>query len=246
MLSWIKKRPDRKIDRHLAGYDVEITFKRVRNIILRLKPGTTRLYISAPHRISQKEIAQFIQSRTEWIEHHQAALQAAPPPSTTLREGDKCAVWGRPLQLVFTPKRRKAISYDLAYLYLPVGDVETVSIKLIERWYKQEAERAIQEILPYWLEQTQTHITKVTCRSMSSRWGSCSPTRRTIRLNSALAQYDLKYLEYVLVHELTHLYELGHNARFYGFMDQFLPDWRTRQRGLHHFHPTTQPSFLRD
>ena len=61
---------------------------------------------------------------------------------------------------------------------------------------------------------------------MKTKWGSCNPTRRSIRLNTDLAKKPAYLLEYVLVHELTHLLEKTHNHRFTALMDQFMPQWR--------------------
>ena len=53
-----------------------------------------------------------------------------------------------------------------------------------------------------------------------------------VTLNLELARRDPSLLEYVIVHELAHLVERGHNARFYAVMDEHLPDWRHRRRVL--------------
>jgi len=60
---------------------------------------------------------------------------------------------------------------------------------------------------------------------MKTRWGSCNPRAHTIRLNTELAKKPRECLEYVLVHELVHLLEPTHNARFLALMDQFMPKW---------------------
>jgi len=75
-------------------------------------------------------------------------------------------------------------------------------------------------------------IPDVTVRRMTSRWGTCNTQTRRITLNLELAQRDADLLEYVIVHELAHLVERGHNARFYAVMDAHLPDWRLRRRLL--------------
>ncbi|MFR6467952.1 MAG: SprT-like domain-containing protein [Lachnospiraceae bacterium] len=64
---------------------------------------------------------------------------------------------------------------------------------------------------------------------MKTRWGSCTVQTGKIRLNFSLARKPEACLEYVLVHELCHLLEPSHNARFHGLMDKFLPDWRERK-----------------
>lgn len=71
-----------------------------------------------------------------------------------------------------------------------------------------------------------------TVRRMRSRWGTCNTQTRRITLNLELARRDRELLEYVVVHELAHLIERGHNARFYSVMDAALPDWRDRRRVL--------------
>ncbi len=67
---------------------------------------------------------------------------------------------------------------------------------------------------------------------MRTRWGSCNIRARRIWLNLELAKFPVECLEYVVVHEMVHLIERRHNARFKSLLDQFLPDWRERQRTL--------------
>lgn len=63
-------------------------------------------------------------------------------------------------------------------------------------------------------------------RSMRSRWGSCQPETGRVCINTRLALYPPRCLEYVVVHELCHFLEPGHGPRFKALLDRFLPDWR--------------------
>lgn len=67
---------------------------------------------------------------------------------------------------------------------------------------------------------------------MKTKWGSCNHGARTIRLNTELAKKPPECLEYLVVHELAHLIEPTHNARFIALMDRFLPQWRLRRELL--------------
>jgi predicted metal-dependent hydrolase len=69
-------------------------------------------------------------------------------------------------------------------------------------------------------------------RLMKTRWGSCNIIDKRIWLNACLSNYPEECLEYVIVHELCHLLERGHNARFYGFVESCLPDWKRRRKIL--------------
>lgn len=64
---------------------------------------------------------------------------------------------------------------------------------------------------------------------MKTKWGGCTPAAGSIRLNAELAKKPRECLEYLVVHEMAHLLEPTHNARFIGLMDRFMPDWRHRR-----------------
>jgi predicted metal-dependent hydrolase len=57
--------------------------------------------------------------------------------------------------------------------------------------------------------------------NQNSRWGSCTPGDRSIRLSARLQQMPTWVLDYVLVHELAHLFEPAHDARFWGWVDRY-------------------------
>ena len=67
---------------------------------------------------------------------------------------------------------------------------------------------------------------------MKTKWGSCNVHARNVRLNTDLAKKPRECLEYIVVHELVHLLEPTHNARFIGLLDRFLPRWQSRRQML--------------
>ena len=106
-------------------------------------------------------------------------------------------------------------------------------------WNDAIRKRAVQTInaqLPVLLAKWSPIIgrepTHVTLRVMTSRWGSCMPKTGRIRLNLQLGLMDPRFLEYVLVHEMTHLWENGHGEGFQRRMSAYLPQWRQLRREL--------------
>lgn len=106
-------------------------------------------------------------------------------------------------------------------------------------WNDAIRKRAVQTInaqLPVLLAKWSPIIgrepTHVTLRVMTSRWGSCTPKTGRIRLNLQLGLMDPRFLEYVLVHEMTHLWENGHGEGFQRRMSAYLPQWRQLRREL--------------
>ena len=102
-----------------------------------------------------------------------------------------------------------------------------------------EAKRILQERLPTlldrWVPVVGRRPERISLRKMKTRWGSCTPATASIRLNTDLAWLDSDLLEYVLVHELTHLYEHGHGPGFRARMDRYIPDWTERRRRLNRY-----------
>lgn len=74
-------------------------------------------------------------------------------------------------------------------------------------------------------------VNRVLVQRMKTKWGSCATASRNIRLNTDLAKKPLECLEYIVLHEMAHLLEPTHNARFVGLMDAYMPSWQF-QRGL--------------
>ena len=90
----------------------------------------------------------------------------------------------------------------------------------------------IETLLEKWEKIINVKTTGFRIRKMKSRWGSCNIRTRQICLNSNLAKFPPPCLEYVIVHELVHLLEASHNARFKQLMTQFMPKWKVHKATL--------------
>ena len=224
----------------IEGFNVEIRFKSMRNMYIRLKPGHKTVFVSAPLRTSQRAIREFVSSKTGWLDEHFHELSEKPDRNLAPRFEDNEIhfIWGQPLRLsFFSPhKGNHDCHFDDTKLYMPRPrantDFQNACLKKLRLLHRCELERHIEKILPDWEHQTKTQVDRMSYQTMRSRWGTCHVAKRHIRLNTDLARHLPELAEYVLVHELVHFYEHGHNKRFYGFMDKFLPDWKARRKQL--------------
>ncbi len=71
-------------------------------------------------------------------------------------------------------------------------------------------------------------ITKIRIKKMNSRWGSCNYKKGYINLNLWLIKKDIRFIEYVILHELSHLIYPNHSKEFYGFIKNIMPDYKER------------------
>jgi hypothetical protein len=97
---------------------------------------------------------------------------------------------------------------------------------------------AVPPLIAKWEMAMAVKVERFFVRRMKTRWGSCTPGTRRIRLNSELAKRSPELLEYVVVHEMAHLIVRQHNGRFVDLMDRHLPNWRDLRKALNNAPPT--------
>ncbi|MBP5679238.1 MAG: DUF45 domain-containing protein [Bacilli bacterium] len=97
----------------------------------------------------------------------------------------------------------------------------------MDSWYKKEAKKLFLERLNYNYEKYTRHIPypKLRIRKMTSRWGVCNTQSHVITLNLELMKRDICYLDYVIIHEMTHLVYGDHSARFWKVVEENMPEY---------------------
>ncbi len=105
---------------------------------------------------------------------------------------------------------------------------------VLERWYRRMLAEEIPDLVARWEPAMGVRVAEWRIKRMKTRWGTCNIRDRRIWLNLWLARMPPECLEYVLVHEMVHLLERRHNARFRAYMDRFLPQWRMYRERLQH------------
>ena len=184
----------------LGRIPVTVTRKRVKNLNLHVHPDGS-VSLSIPQRVPLARAQDFLDRRSSWIAAHVARNTARAAEAARQAAAPEATVplWGA---LVPAP-----------------GDAGAVD----ER-YRREVACALPEVVRRAEELVGVHAAGWQVRRMTSRWGSCTPARRTIRISSALAAYPRACLTYVVIHELVHLIEPSHNARFHALVNRFCPE----------------------
>lgn len=195
----------------IAGMTVTIVRKAIKNMYLRIKPPNAQIVISAPSRMSQAAIARFVTERKPWIERARRTMLQAKDEQ--IRQSDFNGL--DRVNGSHGPDNLNGLenSGGVGDRNNP-GDPNSLNNPRVFVWNdaaKERAVRAINAQLPVLLAKWSPIIgrkpTHVTLRIMTSRWGSCTPKTGRIRLNLQLGLMDPRFLEYVLVHEMTHLWE---------------------------------------
>ena len=214
----------------LGDIAVEVVQKDIKNLHLSVYPPTGRVRIAAPKYMSLETIRVFAVSKLEWIRKHQKKqLEQAREPAREYLDRESHYVWGmRYLLKIVEAQSAPTVELTPKEMILKIRPGASAEARgaAIGKWYREQLRAAVPDLLAKWEPIVGARVEHVFVQKMKTKWGSCSPNRRTIRLNSELAKKPAVFLEYVLVHELTHLLEKTHNKRFVALMDQFMPQWR--------------------
>ncbi len=214
----------------LGDIVVDVVLKDIKNVHLSVYPPTGRVRISAPKRMSIDTIRVFAISKLGWIKQQQTKLreqEREAPRDYVDRESHY--VWGkRYLLTVSESDKRPSIELKHSRMLLQVRPRtdEDKRQALVEEWYREQIKTAVPPLLTRWEPLLDVRVERFFVQRMKTKWGNCNHTARTIRLNTELAKKPAECLEYIVVHELVHLLEPTHNARFVALMDRFIPKWQ--------------------
>ena len=109
---------------------------------------------------------------------------------------------------------------------------EPVLAPFMERELRLELKRQLQRLIDKWEPVMGVKSAGFTIKKMRTRWGSCNVKSHHLNFNLLLAKVPPECSEYVVVHELTHLLEPSHNARFWSLMEHYLPESKKLRKQL--------------
>ena len=215
---------------NLGDIAVDVVFKDIKNIHLSVYPPIGKVRVSAPLRMELETIRVFTLSKLGWIKQQQQKLrgQERETPREYL-DRESHYVWGKRYLLKLVEKDEAPeveLKHNHMLLHVRPGASEDTKQAIIAQWYREQVKSAVPALIAKWEPIMGVKVGRVFVQKMKTKWGSCNPASRSIRLNTELAKKPRECLEYVVVHEMTHLLERHHNERFVTLMDANIPQWR--------------------
>ena len=214
----------------LGNLQIEVLRKKIKNLHLSVLPPLGRVRIAAPGHMDLDTIRVFAISRLVWIKAQQRKMQIQQREAKReYLDRESHYVWGRRYLL----KRIELESAPLIELkhsklvfQIRPGTDEARSQEILDAWYREQIRLAVPELIAKWEPVMRVKVGRIFVQRMKTRWGSCNPATGAIRLNTDLAKKPPECLEYIVVHEMTHLLEPTHNSRFSSLMEFFMPQWQ--------------------
>ena len=220
----------------LGDIEVDVVLKDIKNVHLSVHPPTGRVSIVAPLRTKLDTIRLFAIQQLGWIRQQQTKIRSQERESPReYLDRESHYVWGkRYLMTVHEGNASPTVELQHSRMLLRVRPGATTAHRheIVEAWYRRQLRECAVPLIARWEKRLGVKSSGLFVQRMKTRWGSCNPTARTIRLNTELARKPRDCVEYLVVHELAHLLEPTHNARFQTLMDKHQPDWKFRRQQL--------------
>ena len=209
---------------------VDVVLKDIKNIHLSVYPPMGRVRISAPLRMREDTIRVFAVSKLPWIREQQRKLREQERETTReYLDRESHYVFGRRCMLTVIEGAVSAsveLQHNKLVLRVRSGTSEDGRQAVVDEWYRRLLKQTITPLIARWEPVIGVRVERFFVQRMKTKWGSCNHRACSIRLNTELAKKPRECLEYIVVHELVHLVDPTHNARFIALMDRFLPRWQ--------------------
>ena len=155
-------------------------------------------------------------------------------PEMQWRHGETLLFMGNTVTLAVEHDiRSKAVEYEPGVLQLAMPnhhDQNLIARKVIQ-WYKKQALVDFTRRLEIFSSKLAVSFSSFNLSNAGSRWGSCN-SRKEIRLNWRLLQAPPHIINYVVCHELAHLKEMNHSAKFWATVASIYPDYKLAEKEL--------------
>jgi predicted metal-dependent hydrolase len=243
--TWHHPRANRRIK--LGEVEVAYEFKRGKRRTIGLSVGKEGLTVSAPRWTPLGEVEALIRDKAAWVleklqKAHERVGEMAQA-RTVWADGVAFDFLGERVRLLLDPAHNfaqvgaelqaSAEAGGLPALRLGVaGNANETQVRdAAQAWLMRQAQRVFTERLDHFAPLLGVTYNRLRLSSAGTRWGSAS-VDGTIRLNWRLVHLKMEMVDYVVVHELSHLRHMDHSAQFWNVVAEVMPDHVQRRRAL--------------
>ncbi len=220
----------RAVTTGVGRIEYELIKTQRKSLEVRVTPnGSVRVF--APKHAPLRACDAFVQQRARWVLDTRAQLRAyqqTHQDAHPVHDGARLLYEGQPLRLTILPAARNAARFGDDELVLHAKDPEMAREQL-KSFLTEQARQRVEERLTHFAPLVGRAPGRVSIRDQKTRWGSCS-SQKNLNFNYKLIMAPPGALDYVVVHELCHLFEFNHSKQFWARVERHMPDysyWKT-------------------
>ena len=204
-----------------------------------LKITNDGLVVHAPRHILEFQLKKLLQEKSNWIQSKLDARKQSYVPPLGWQQGELLQFLGNPITLhlaIDTKNRQPQFNHDSLVIQSPeIARPAFVQRKVVQ-WYKKQALTDFSRRLEILAAKLGVPTPSLQLSNAQSRWGSCN-SRGIIRLNWRLLQAPPHIINYVICHELAHLKQMNHSAKFWAVVSNLYPNYKQAEKELKQLSP---------
>ena len=214
--------------------EYRVTKKKIKNFIIRIYPDL-RIAVSVPLHASSKDIENFIQNKKEWIETTLKKIEMAKENKNNLKE-NIIRILGKKIEKKMIESDLERIRLTDTSIYIYSKDIGNTKIeKKILEWKVERLKVILDEYLTKYTKLLNKNINYYQIKKLSSAWGIYHKRENYISFNFDLIEKDIECIEYVVLHELCHIFYMNHQKDFWALVEKYMPDYKARRKKLKDF-----------
>jgi predicted metal-dependent hydrolase len=230
------RHPEANREVQLPGALVAYAFRRAKRRSIGFRVGPQGLEVSAPRWVPLAGVDAAVRDKGGWIVQKlgEARLRQAAQQALRIvwRDGSRLPYLGQWLTLALVPSQRGSrLAGDVLQLGLPLDASAEQICNATHKWWLAQARVLFAERLNHFAPQLQVQWQRLALTNAATRWGSASSTG-AIRLNWRLLHHRMAVLDYVVVHELSHLRHMDHSPQFWATVASILPGYALERAEL--------------
>jgi predicted metal-dependent hydrolase len=220
----------------LGNINIEVTQKDIKNVHLSVYPPFGQVKIAAPNRMDLDTIRIYAITKLSWIRKQQTKIiaQKREAPREYLTKESHYFLGKRYMLKVIehnlTPSVK--LKHNTIELYIRPETDTAKRKEILDEWYRTKLKEMIPLLIAKWEKVMAVEVKDFGIKKMKTKWGTCNIDAQRIWLNLELAKKPSNCLEYIVIHEMTHLLERNHNTRFVALMNKFMPNWKELKEEL--------------
>lgn len=190
------------------------------------------LVLHAPEVAGSDALLCWTRSKLVWV-HRKLAIKdelAAKVPEPEFVVGESFSYLGRSYRLMITRDQAEPLRFDGCHFILR-RDARPKASEHFRKWYLKTGSGWVKRRVRLLVRKTGKSPSRVEVKDLGFRWGSCAKTG-VVFFNWRLLQLPVRFADYVICHELTHLTEPHHGPSFWAALARAMPDWEQREREL--------------
>ena len=186
--------------------------------------------VRAPKRLSMDYIMAFIKDKEKWITRKQKEIEDGKQSNYNIANYNTFLFCGKQYKRLDMEGIKK-LELTNTNMVVPKGIDKSKLTGLLQKWYMGLCKDIITNRLDYFANLMMIDYDKVSYMNNKTRWGSCSKDA-TIKFNFRILMLPHRVIDYIIVHELSHLVEFNHGPKFYALVESVMPDYKEQKRIL--------------